>query len=66
MYKREATEYDMNYVKQYGEDLNTILIFVCCSSSILFNRLTRSYRRVCSLSLAPLSSSMHIQTSNPI
>ena len=28
MYKREATEYDMNYVKKYDEDLNTTLIFV--------------------------------------
>ena len=28
MYKREATEYDMDYIKKYDEDLNTTLIFV--------------------------------------
>ena len=28
MYKREATEYDTDYVKKYDEDLNTTLIFV--------------------------------------
>ena len=28
MYKREATEYDVNYVKKYDEDLNITLIFV--------------------------------------
>jgi len=30
MYKREATEYDMDYVKKYDDDLNTTLIFVRC------------------------------------
>jgi len=28
MYKREATEYDTNYIKKYDDDLNTTLIFV--------------------------------------
>ena len=28
MYKREATEYDTEYMKKYNEDLNTTLIFV--------------------------------------
>lgn len=28
IYKKEATEYDTNYVKKYDEDLNTTLIFV--------------------------------------
>ena len=28
MYKKEATEYDTDYVKKYDEDLNTTLIFV--------------------------------------
>ena len=28
MYKKEATEYDAEYVKKYDEDLNTTLIFV--------------------------------------
>ena len=35
MYKRESTEYDMEYVKKYDEDLNTTLIFVRLSSSVL-------------------------------
>ena len=66
MYKREATEYDTDYVKKYDEDLNTTLIFVCCISSDPAIHLTRSHRRVCSLPSAPLSSSMSIRTSNPI
>jgi len=28
IYKREATEYDTEYMKKYNEDLNTTLIFV--------------------------------------
>jgi len=28
MYKKEAMEYDTDYVKKYDEDLNTTLIFV--------------------------------------
>ena len=28
VYKQEATEYDMEYVKKYDEELNTTLIFV--------------------------------------
>jgi len=28
VYKKEATEYDVDYVKKYDEDLNTTLIFV--------------------------------------
>ena len=35
MYKREATDYDTDYVKKYDEDLNTTLIFVRPSSSAL-------------------------------
>jgi len=35
MYKREATEYDTDYVKKYDEDLNTTLIFVRRSLSML-------------------------------
>jgi len=35
MYKREATEYDMDYVKKYDEDLNTTLIFVRCPPLLL-------------------------------
>ena len=29
VYKKEATEYDTDYIKKYDEDLNTTLIFVC-------------------------------------
>jgi hypothetical protein len=28
MYKRETTEYDIEYMQKYNEDLNTTLIFV--------------------------------------
>jgi len=35
MYKREATEYDADYIKKYDEDLNTTLIFVRCPSPLL-------------------------------
>ena len=34
MYKREATEYDADYIKKYDEDLNTTLIFVRCPPPI--------------------------------
>ena len=40
MYKREATEYDTDYVKKYDEDLNTTLIFVRSPSCALTNHLT--------------------------
>ena len=66
MYKREATEYDADYVKKYDEDLNTTLIFVRRFSSALVNYLTRSYRPVCSRPSAQLSSSKLAPTSNPI
>ena len=66
MYKREATEYDADYVKKYDEDLNTALIFVRRFSSALVNYLTRSYRPVCSRPSAQLSSSKSAPTSNPI
>ena len=66
MYKREATEYDTDYVKKYDEDLNTTLIFVRHSLFVLVEYLTCSHRRVCSLPSARLSSSISIRTSNPI
>jgi len=66
MYKREATEYDTDYVKKYDEDLNTTLIFVRCISSASAIYLTCSHRRVCSLPPAQPSSSMSTRTSNPI
>ena len=40
MYKREATEYDTDYVKKYDEDLNTTLIFVCTPPSTISTCLT--------------------------
>ena len=40
MYKKEATEYDTEYVKKYDEDLNTTLIFVSCMSSTPTSYLT--------------------------
>jgi len=66
MYKREATEYDTDYVKKYDEDLNTTLIFVRCISSAPAIYLTCSHRRVCFLPSALRLSSMSIRTSNPI
>ena len=57
MYKREASEYDTDYVKKYYEDLNTTLIFVRCSSPALVYYLTCSLRRVCFLLSARRSSS---------
>ena len=71
VYKREATEYDTDYVKKYDEDLNTTLIFVSCVSSAPVSDLTCPRRRVCSPPSVPLSSSTFtrgynlIQTSNP-
>ena len=70
MYKREAAEYDTDYVKKYDEDLNTTLIFVRYFkpqvSSYLVNGLTYSYRPACSLQSAPPSSSTSTRISNPI
>ena len=66
MYKREATEYDTDYVKKYDEDLNTTLIFVRRIFSVLLPSLTCPRRRVCSPRLARPSSSTYIRTSSPI
>ena len=66
MYKREAMEYDMYYVKKYDDDLNTTLIFVRWLPCALVNRLTCPLRPVYSLPSAQLSSSMFIQSSNAI
>ena len=40
IYKKEATEYDADYVKKYDEDLNTTLIFVRHLESVLGDHLT--------------------------
>ena len=66
MYKREATEYDTDYVKKYDEDLNTTLIFVRCISSAPAIYLTYSHRRDCPLPSIRLSSSTSIRTSDRI
>ena len=66
MYKREATEYDTDYVKKYDEDLNTTLIFVSLVPFALANDLTCRCRRVFSLPSVPPSSSTSTRASNPI
>jgi len=58
VYKRESTEYDLDYVKKYDEDLNTTLIFICRALFVLAAHLTHSRRLVCSLPSARHSSSM--------
>jgi len=60
VYKKEATEYDVDYVKKYDEDLNTTLIFVRCALFALATRLTHPRRLVCSL----LSARRSLSTSN--
>ena len=65
VYKKEATEYDTDYVKKYDEDLNTTLIFVCRASFNPASYLTRSHRRVCSLPSVPPLSSIFTRNSNP-
>ena len=71
IYKREATEYDADYVQKYDGDLNTTLIFVSCVSFTPMSDLTRPRRRVCSLLSVPPSPSTSIRgyslirTSNP-
>ena len=59
MYKREAIEYDTDYVKKYDDDLNTTLIFVRRSLFVLVMYLTCSHRRVYFLPLALLLSYIH-------
>ena len=66
MYKREATKYNTYYVKKYDEDLNTTLIFVCCTSFAPVGHLTQPRRRGCSLPSALPSSSMSTRACDPI
>lgn len=67
IYKREATEYDAEYMKKYNEDLNTTLIFV---RVLMFSGLPCSAdhipRLACSLLSAPPSSSMSSPSLNRI
>jgi len=68
VYKKEAMDYDTDYVKKYDDDLNTTLIFVRRQTlpSALSTHPICSRRQVCSLpSVQPLSS-MSNQSSNPI
>ena len=66
IYKKEATEYDVNYVRKYDEDLNTTLIFVRRLPLALAAYLTRSQRLVCFLLSAQHLLSMSNQNWRPI
>lgn len=48
MYRHESEEYDREFIKEYDEDLNTTLIFVCASCSPCLCRANLAYRPVCS------------------
>jgi len=64
MYKREAMEYDTDYMQKLNEDLNTTLIFVrfCVSASLLsVHSADHTLRPVCS----PLSALRLSSTSSP-
>jgi len=58
VYKKEATEYDVDYVKKYDEDLNTTLIFVRRLPLALTVLFTRPRRPACSPRSAQHLSSM--------
>jgi len=47
IYRREAEDYDREFIKRYDEDLNTTLIFVCLCVPRVYGTLT-AYRPVCS------------------
>ena len=66
IYKKEATEYDTDYVKKYDEDLNTTLIFVRHPEYVLEVHLTCASDRLVFSPLSVLpSSSMSTRSSNP-
>ena len=48
VYRREAEEYDREFIKRYDEDLNTTLIFVRVLHSLCLRRADSGYRPVCS------------------
>ena len=48
VYRREAEEYDREFIKRYDEDLNTTLIFVCFLCSLCLRRADSGHRPVCS------------------
>ena len=48
MYRREAEEYDREFIKKYDEDLNTTLIFVSFFMLLTCGCADSAYRLVCS------------------
>ena len=48
VYRREAEEYDREFIKRYDEDLNTTLIFVCFLCFSCLRRADSGYRPGCS------------------
>ena len=66
MYKREATEYDTEYMRKYNEDLNTTLIFVSFCYPPLDLGTNYTSRPVCSPQSALPSSSTSSQNSSRI
>ena len=65
VYKKEVTEYDVDFIKEYDEDLNTTLISVRHLLFALAVHLICSRRPVCSLSSAQRSLSMSNRTRSP-
>ena len=66
VYKREAAKYDMDYVKNYNDDLNATLIFVRRLPNVLDDLLTLPRRRACFLRSARPLRSMPTQNFNRI
>ena len=66
MYKREAMEYDTDYMQKCNEDLNTTLIFVRFTSLLSVYSADRTLRPVYSPLSAPPSSSTSSQNSSQI
>ena len=69
-FQREADEHDRDFMKKYGEDLDTTLIFVgflfFSTLSVMLIRILWGNRPVCSPQSHPLSSSMSRASSNRI
>ena len=67
MYKREALEYDTQYMDRHNEDLNTTLIFVrFYVLNLTFCNVHLPLRPVCSRQSAPHSSSTSSPSSSQI
>lgn len=65
-YNKEASEFDIEYVKKYDEDLNTTLIFVRHLPYAPVNGLILPCRRACFLLLVQLSSSTSTNNFNQL